>query len=248
MRKKFVYIGLILLVIAVVMFIIFVITSPFSGVLSKITTMYNVSVSSGSFYDVPLSTTNALRGLVFVKLFNGSANVYLFNASTFQAWNSKVQGNATASGIASARTLGPGIGALIASNVNVSQITLTENLSATKANASVVGFSGFNGTAYLVIDNTEGSASSNTIVKGAVLYLALTQSNLSMYEGIGAEVLIIGIVEIALIIAGLVLVIYGAMKKDSDAVPGTIDAKGEASKEYIDSLYKNVDKKKKKSD
>lgn len=252
MRKKFIYIGLILLAIAVVVFLAFVLVSPFSGAVSKIITTYNVSASSGGFYYVPVVTSNSIRSLIYVAL-NSSANIYLFNTSTFQAWSSRMQGNATASGLAYARTLGPGSGALIESNVNVSQILLAENLSSAKLNGSVAGLSGFNSTAYVVIDNTNGSRSRNTSVRGVVLYFGLTQSNFSMYEGIGLEALAVGLAEIALVIAGIVLVIYGAIKKDPNieteagaeksAARGA--AKGETSKEYIDSLYKNVGRRKK---
>jgi hypothetical protein len=244
MRKKFIYIGLLILFIALVIFIALIIESPFSGAISKIVTTYNLSAGSGGFYDVPLSTSNSIRSMIYVAL-NGSANVYLFNTSTFAAWSSRVQGNASADGLASARSLGTGIGSLIESNVNISQITLTDNLSATKVNGSVAGFGGFNGTAYVVIDNTKGSRSSNGVVRGVIVYLGLTQSNLGTYESIGAEVLVAGIAEIALGIAGIVLIVYGVMKKAPEAAEYPGGAKGAASKEYIDSLYKNVGKKKK---
>ena len=252
MRKKFIYIGLLLLAIAVVAFFVFVIASPFSSAISKIVTTYNVSVSSDGFYYVPVSVSNSIRSIIYVAL-NGSTNVYLFNASTFHTWSSKIQSNSTASGLAEARLLGTGIGSLIEHDVNVSQILLTDNLSTSNITETTTGFSGFNGTAYVVIDNTRGSRSNSTAVKGAVLYFGLTPSNLGLYQGVGFEVLGAGIFEIALIIAGLVLIIYGALKKDPNIETGAMGAAGKAndaakggpSKEYIDSLYKGVDKKKK---
>jgi len=172
---------------------------------------------------------------------SGKANIYLFNASAFHLWSSHMDGNSSFSGLAYARNISTNGSSVINNNTTTSQIIITTNQSTSDANSSIIGLNQFNGTAYLVIDNTKGSYSYNTTLNGVVSYFKLTAANYNMYNDIAITELAI----ILLGVAGLIITVYGALKKppttESEAGMGASAAEP-ASKEYINSLYKSVGK------
>lgn len=243
MRKKIFYIGILIFAIAAVLF--FVSGALYSNALARVLTTTNLTVSSGGFSFAAVQTGNSSLVAVYAVASNRT-NMYLFNASAFNAWRNYISGAHLQSGLAYAQALGTPGTSFIDSNTLSSQFILTTNQSELGANSSVIGLSQFNGTAYLVIDNTNGSNSYNTSLKGVVSYFKMTSANLDIYNKIAITELAI----IVLGIAGIITTIYGAIKKAPDSAAVTA-AKGSAeepvSKEYIDSLYKNVGKGRKKS-
>ncbi len=240
MRKKIFYIGIAIFVIALILF--FVSGTLYSSTLSRVIITKNLTVNSGGFAFAPVGTGDASLVAVYAASTNNT-NVYLFNSSAFGLWSSHMTGNYTASGLAFARTLGTSNTAVINENTSGSQIILTQGPSDLGINGSVIGLDQFNGTAYVVIDNSKGSYSSNTALKAVVSYFKMTSANLNTYE----EIAITELVVILVGIAGIILAVYGAIKKPPSpaAEPGAKSAAGDpSSKEYIDSLYKNVDKSK----
>jgi hypothetical protein len=249
MRKKFVYIGLLIFIIAAVVFFTLSTTTIFGNAFSKGVVVVNTTAESGGFSYAPVATGgNAILITVYTVL-SGRANVYLFNSSAFNSWSGYMHSNSPGSGLAYARRLGTAGSSVVENDVSSSELLLTENLSSTGQNGSVVALGGFNGTAYLVIDNTKGSNSSNESVIGVVSYLRVTPSNLSLYRSISMEAGVISLSDLALGIAGIALIVYGIFKREPGieaAMHGKGAEKEQISKEYIDTLYKDVDKKGKK--
>ena len=245
MRKKFIYIGLALLAIAVVIFFALGSVSLF-GSISKGLVTTNVTVTSGGFADVPVTTANASLVVLYVAT-NGNANIYLFNASTFNSWNVSMHGNGPADGLAYATALGTNSSRVIESNVMISELLLMENLSAANQNNSILDIGRFGGIAYLVIDNSMGSPSYNTPIRGVVSYMRLTSDTIGAYKSTIIEAAVIVGADFVLGLAGIILIIYGLLRKAPGAgTEASVKGAEPMSKEYIDELYKNVDRKKRK--
>jgi hypothetical protein len=235
-RKKIFYIGISVFAIALILF--FVSVSLYSHALSRVPIISNLTISRGGFSFAQVETGNTSLVALYA-ISSGKANIYLFNASTFHLWSSHMNSNSSFSGLAYARSISTSGTSVINNNTNTSQIIITTNQSTSDANSSVIGLNQFNGTAYLVIDNTKGSYSYNTTLN--VSYFKLTAANYSMYNNIAITELAI----ILLGVAGLIITVYGALKKPqtTESEAGTGASAGEpVSKEYINSLYKNVDK------
>ena len=237
MRKKIFYIGISVFAIALILF--FVSGSLYSHALSKVLITSNLTISSGGFSNATVETGNTSLVALYA-ISSGKANIYLFNASTFHLWSSHMNGNSSFSGLAYARSISTSGTSVINSNTTTSQIIITTNQSTPAANSSIIGLNQFNGSAYLVIDNTKGSYSYNTTLNGVVSYFKLTAANYSIYNNIAITELAI----ILLGVAGLIITVYGALKKPP-ITESEADAEASAgepvSKEYINSLYKNVD-------
>jgi hypothetical protein len=247
MQKKILYSGLLLLAVAVILFFVIGVGMPFKDILTKSLTTTNVTISSSGFSYVPIATSNAMMIAIYMVI-GGNANIYLLNESAFYEWSSNMHGNSSANGLALVRQIAIGNKSIIISNSNSSQILLTQNTSAINSNESIAGLSSFNGTAYVVIDNSNGSESRNMTLKAVVSYFKLTQSSLNTYKGMGMQILIATGIDIILVIAGIVLLVYGALKKSQNeiAIGGKQAEEAAVSKEYIDALYKKVGKKNRK--
>ena len=246
MRKKIVYIGILLFILAVAVFIAYTYigSSVFSNAVTKVLTTSNLTISAGSFSYAQVSTANSTGDLI-VAFSSGKVNMYLFNFSTFSAWSGYIRSNTSASGISYARSIASN-GSVVENNVNASEFLLTGNLSLSRPNVSVRNIRYFNGTAYVVMDNTKGSDSYDSTLRAVVSYFGLTQANIGAYASIGTEAAILIAAIIALGIAAIILIVYGLMKSEPGSAFGTGLRGGgreQASKGYIDELYKNVGKK-----
>lgn len=235
MRKKLVYIGVGLLIIAIVLFVI----SGYllSGGLSKSIVLTNLTVGAHGFSDVPVIYGNNATALAVYMLVESPANLYVLNGTTFSTWSNYVKSNKNASGLNYVKTL----------NVNSSYIFQNKTVEVVPIRISKSA--AYNNTLpanklYIVIDNTFGSKSTSTPINATVSYLPLDESRLLISAVLGYGVIIIGI-------AAIIVIIYGFIKKDpNQGMPTTIGgkpvAKNQNEKDYVDQLYKGVKTKKRR--
>ncbi len=230
--KKFVYYGLVLIVVAIVLALI----SGYllNGKVSKSITSVNVTVNSGSFTDVAIGGGNYSAIAVYMIMENNT-NMYLMNGSTFAKWSNELEANKSSSGLSIARALGINSSYVFVDKRDVYTQLLTQPSSG--LNSSLSG-------TYVVIDNTAGSNSTAIGFNGQVTYIPLQLSSLLVYEIPMILALIVGL-------AGLIVLIYGIVKKGEQALASTVlttdgKTKEQSDKEYIDQIYKGVDSDKKK--
>ncbi len=247
MKKKFVYIGLVLIVAAFGLLLLAgsLLTSVASGLLAE----HNVTVSSMSFsyLQVILVNQTAIFGVVSSK----PVNFYVFNSTGFAVWSTEVNSGNAISGYATAVALeGKGLlfgyhNALIGT-IPYSQVlgnaTPFYNINASRMPA---------GTYYAVVDNTNGSASDSITFNSTILYPSQTSAaGYASRSASAIAVLASGAGFFVLLIAGIALILYGFFKKTPAQVAGMqtqaagqAKPKGDMSDEQIDQLYKNIKKK-----
>ncbi|HVC58245.1 MAG TPA: hypothetical protein VND15_02095 [Candidatus Acidoferrales bacterium] len=186
----------------------------------------DIKVNASSMIFITVATSN-------------SSNIYLFNSSAFNTWSTQAS-NATANGEAYAAEVN-GRGLLYTyGNSSFVQLTLPDMARNSSYNFSRV----FNGNYYLVIDNTNSSAAKPMAISARAAYVVLNSNTVSSYlkgitYGVGGA--------LALIITGVVVIIYGFFKKKADGAVAAVVQKTKSdttSKEYIDSLYKDIEGKK----
>ena len=244
MKKKLVYIGIILIAAA---FVAVALSGKVLNV-SKLVTEKNLSVASGGFAYEQLTIANGSIVFLVAKI-QGPANFYVFNDTGFSTWTGEVDTGNSPNGYLRAAAL-DGAGAfftfrnvsevLIPSTTNLYNSTPTYEYNRTGIVPA--------GTYYAVVDNTNGSRSSASRVNATVFQLPQTGAKgggLSSFI-YGEE--IFGLTFFILLVAGIVLLIYGLIKKDS-SLSGVDRAKEERKKiglsdEQVDELYKNIKGKK----
>lgn len=224
MIKKLVYIGIAVMIIAAV--VIFGSGLLFKNSLGKNLSTTNATVQPDSFADIPISNYNSNTLLLYV-LTSNYTNIYVLNTSTFSAWSGYVMSHGNASGYAYVEGL----------HVNSSYVLQDKN-------SAVVPIPPANGTRnlYVVIDNTPGSKSSGSSITAFISYVPLESSSVIIY----------GLAEVVAFIvlgAGLIVMIYGALKKGAprpeDIMAASNNPKEQKQNEYVNQLYKDVGKKKK---
>jgi hypothetical protein len=189
MIKKYLYAGLILLIIGVVM--LYEVSSYVTtGTPTGIT---NVTVLHGRIGDVPLRVNATAISIMFVFASNNT-DIYFLNQSAFSGLSSYL--NASPSGSAYSYVKGL--------NINSSDMSLNST-SAVKEEYQTSGTPG-RYYIYAVIDSTAGSPSYNSVVNASVVYKSY---GFGSWETNSIESLI----GIAAIILGVGLLIYGAIKK-----------------------------------
>lgn len=237
MKKKLVYAGLAMIAVAIVLFLsagyVGYSLNGAAGALPAVSV--NKTIASNSFAYVAINTSDAQTVVVSAAL-NAPANIYMFNAADFHSWEGL---EASGGGLAAAQAENPEgnfiyEGTQLIMPMNASKVFLPNDT--------------YNNTLYVVVDNTQGSASSNTSIDARVVYLALNANLLAQYRsklGVPYElVAAMSIIAIVLLIGGIAVVIFGAMKKDVQQEPSPFARKddGESSESYIDALYKDVSK------
>ncbi len=255
MRKKFVYIGAILVIVALIILVLSGSLVSLNGVL----TQANYTVSSGTFSYLSLQLQNR-SAILLVGRFSAPVNFYLFNATAFSKWSAAADSANALPGYQSAQNLeGAGLffdyrnvtSVIVPYQKGAYNVTPLYSLNVSK------GFPG--GTYYAVIDNTPGSPSSGSAINATILYA--TQGSGSSNSAISKfvyEEAAIGLAFFILLIAGIIMLIIGFIKKDKGAVMQQTPAgpvptqrkagKNEMSDEQIDELYKKIKKKSKGSD
>lgn len=252
MDKKILYIGIAVLVAAILVLMLNVSnTSNIANGFSNVLVVKNLSVGSGNFSTVQLNTTNSSYLFIIAEA-NKPSDMYLLNASGFAAWKLGISENLT--GVSTAKSLeGNGVLVVYANAINA---TIPGGLTQSSAPLYTYNESGFfpAGQYYFVVDNTNGSASYGSSVYAKIIYVPpITNSSVQsgQFATIGSQVeqeIVYGTVFFVLIIAGAVLVLYGFFKKPKgteSGTPGPQKLAANADKEYVDKLYKNIEKRKK---
>jgi len=228
MRKKILYIGLLLLVASIV--VLYASSAEAEGMIKNFASSKNITVLNDSFYAMPVQSQNSINAITaIIVMSNSSLNEYVLNASTFSAWSAYMQGNKTASGIHYATMLNKSNSSLIYSNKKVLSIVLPRS----KSNANM----------YLVIDNTYGSNSSKINVPASITVLPMPTNSILPFAG--AE-----IAGIIVLIASFVIIIYGLLRKAKVSQETVLAEAGkgkDSDSAYIENLYKSIEKNKKKS-
>ncbi len=263
MNKRIVLIGVLLIVLGLIAAVIA--TTTFNNSVKTLASqlLRNATINSTmrSFAYVQISLSNASQIYVLAEM-NKSANFYIFNSSAFGAWTASASNTVNSTGLAAAEAL-EGRGALfIAKNS-----TFVDSASPVAPNSTEdIVFSASNatepaGTYYAVSDNTNGSASaSNGTVMTKLVYYApgtLSSNTISKYSGSGTTVLAGSVMFLILIIAGIILLVYGLIKKPkAEALPPQFqepgkkeENKGGAGKpdDYISGIYDKIEGKGKKN-
>lgn len=228
MKKKLVFIGVGLLVTALVLFIIsgYLLSNGFS----KNVNVTSLKVNPDNFTYLPISYNNSISAIAIYSISENQTNLYIFNSSLFSRWYSYMSVNHTAvSGYEYAQHIGASNSSLFR-NTTIQVVPI--NLRGSSANS-------FAGKIYVVVDNTKGSKSASMHVNTSISFVPLSGSTILVSAGLGYGVLILGI-------AAIIIIVWGLLKKD-DSPPKAVAGKGAASsdqKKYVDQLYKGVKKNK----
>ena len=226
MIKKFVYYGLIIVAIAIV--IIFASGYVLTNGLYKSISAKNLTTGPDSFSYFPVSYNSSTQLAIYV-LSNKPLNVYLLNSSTYLTWSAYALSNKSSNGLNYVDRLKVNSTDIFKNETYVVAPIIINNTNKT-----------LKGIIYVVLDNTPGSTSSSKLVNSTIAYLPLGTSKLIVYG-------IFDVVAIILFVAGLIVLAYGLLKKEmiKDQSGKVVNAKDQKDKEYVDSLYKGVKKVKK---
>ncbi|MCW6160043.1 MAG: hypothetical protein LVQ95_03085 [Candidatus Micrarchaeales archaeon] len=252
MIKKIVYVGLIFLAAALIIFLVSgSISSAISQNLQGLSLTQNLTIPQKSFSFVAMPLTNASTFYIAVGNFTKPLNVYLFNNSAFLSWKGSLTGNTPANPLAAAVGL-EGKGAFFIYN-SVTVATIPAYLGS--ANITPLYSTSLNktyaaGNYYFVMDNTNGISSSMS-VNATVAYLPpLTNSSLKSgaFANIGSEFqqeVYLGVFFFIFLVVGVVVIVWGIMKKpkseaEAPAYGWKPAKKDEVNPNYVNQLYKNV--------
>ncbi len=249
MDKKIFYTGLVLLLIGIVTVMIggAAVSNTLSS--SKLSTeVVNMTVPVHGFNFTTVQAINQSYFLALAKI-APKANFYLFNSSAFDAFQSYAHSASNSiNGLNYSKSL-EGKGALyIYSNATSATIPPVNSTNFTKP--IYIGMNETSpfapGTYYLVVDNTNGSASSVTGVYSSILvFLPFTKSSIQGNSVGWGVIAALGIAYVLLIV-GIALTIYGWVKKPASeslrVVKEEKPAEGTTEKAYIEQLYKNIGK------
>jgi hypothetical protein len=103
MIKKFIYIGLVMILVAVILAVL-------SGYLltnstGKQVVASNITVNASSFADLPIQLHNSTALAIYVVEANAT-NIYILNSAQFSEWSSYMDSHGNASGVGYVETLG----------------------------------------------------------------------------------------------------------------------------------------------
>ena len=228
MKKKIVFIGIGLLVAALILFLLsgFLLTNG----LGSSTKLVNLTVKADNFAVVNIAFSGNTSALAVYAISESPINLYVLNNSALSEFEAYITANRNASGISYIHNL----------NVNSSYIFTNSMLSIVPISVgSASTRSVFPGNRVnVVLDNTFGSKSVSNTINASVSYLPLRSSRLIASAALGYAVLILGIV-------GIILIVYGLVKKDESksgpqGAGGGKASKAQQDKEYVDRLYKGV--------
>lgn len=255
MIKKIVYIGLILLATALIVFMVSGgISSEISQNLQGLAQSQNLTIPQNSFSYVAMPLSNSSTFYLAVANFSKPINVYLLNNSAFASWKSAVSGNTPVNSLGVAVSL-EGKGAFyIYNSVTIATIpAYLGNANITPLYSASINKTYAAGNYYFVMDNTNDSSSALQ-VQSRVAYLPpVTNSSLKTgaFANIGNEFqqeVYLGVFFFIFLVLGVIILVWGVMKKPKNegeqAAPGwKPQTKGELNPKYVNQLYKNVRRK-----
>ncbi|MGC8648727.1 MAG: hypothetical protein ACP5UN_00700 [Candidatus Micrarchaeia archaeon] len=252
MIKNIVYVGIIIIILSF-LFLFFasstITSTNLNSTISSLISEKNYTINSNSFasYKINLNTTASIAALVSS---NANINLYLMSSNAFLAWKntlSNASNNASGINIAS-KFEGDGV-YYIFKDINSASIPvgLIKNITAIPIYSSNSLLT--NGTYYLVVDNTRGSASSNQIVNTTILYIppltnqTLNSPQFSQIKNMINESILLGSIFFITFIIGVAVLIYGLIKKPQNVV---VESKGVVSKislADVNKLYEGIEDK-----
>ena len=241
MIKKFAIIGIVLIILAFVAGGIGAsLTNPLSVFVQK-----NITVPAGNYSYLSIAVP-AHADFIFEARAASPVNFYVFNGSAFAKWSSPAAN--LSPGISSAVSL-ESAGALMI-EPNITDITFpTSANSTTSYVAPESDILNFSHDYYFVFQNP-----SILIDNVTARYLPpVTNTTLRTDSKLRNLVYEYGAISVAVILilaAGVIVLIYGIIKKPKQLSIDSPDGKGngdEPDKAYIDTLYKNVEKSQRKA-
>ncbi len=255
MWKKVVLIGLVLILVSFAVALAgssFIPNNPIISPNSLKAT--NVTVGPGSFSYVQLSDTNQSFFYILASM-SSNTNFYVFNQSGFSAWQNDIRTSNATSGLAYAISLEKSGAFLIYKNT--SSVFMIPGVGVEQSPLVLYTYNGSapypTGSYYFVVDNTNQSPSYSQQVKASFIYTP--PISVSATQGAINELLYVGGASSIFFIAGIIVGLYGLIKKapekplkDISASSGdTVKTAGSVDPKYVDQLYKGIDKKRKKA-
>lgn len=198
MIRKYLYAGAILLVIAVV--VLYSVSSYITA--GTPTSILNTTVPRHGVADVPVLVNSSAVSIIFVFADN-LTNIYFMNQSAFGGLSAYLSGNSSKSAYSY----------VSAHSLNSSDVFLNASSGIKEVYQTSPGGTPqtSNYYVYAVIDSTGGSPSYNGSVNASVVYKSYSYGS---WIGHSGEAL----VGIALLIGGVALLIYGAIRKPKGIV------------------------------
>lgn len=244
--KKTVYLGIGLILIAIVIFL-FSRSVGINSIMKSVAglmVMKSVVITNNSFYTLKLSLSNT--PLAFYAISSNDINFYLMNSKAYNMWNSSYFIKEYGSGIVRAEHLEKNGTIMIYNNTKNMGFPISPSYNISYVIKNFNNTHIINSTYYLVADNTNGSKSNSTDVKFSIRYFPnLNSNNATIYQNynklknswktIIIETLIAGI----FFVVGLIIILYMFIKKRKKKKKEEIKDKNE---DYINELYKNIDK------
>lgn len=263
MIKKIVYIGLLLLFIGIAMGIATSRTGlPTQSSVSPYIENESAAGLNSSSVNLKVGEDNFSFGImniyqntsIYLVSVNASnyVNIYLFNGSGFKKWDNLISNSPNATGSADAGSLQKsGAVDLIYNTSSAKMTNLYYDANGTPTYKEIRP-----GSYYIVVDNTKGSVSSSKNITANVTYYVapfsletqLSQNLTTQTASIFSPVkLLSGII----VFIAIIVIIYGLIKSEKkpedQQKTGTKQKRGifasdEPRQEYIDLLYKNIEK------
>jgi hypothetical protein len=252
MDKKILYIGIAVLVVALLVLLFNISnTSSIASGFSNVLVQQNISVSSGGFASLTLNSSNVSFLFIIAEL-SKPANLYFMNQSGYTAWSAGIGANRT--GLKEAVALeGNGVLAVYANAVNA---TIPPQIASSAAPLYIFNQSGLypKGHYYFLVDNTNGSESAGSPITAKFVYVPpFTNSTFTtgQFANLSSQIdseVVYGAVFFVLLVAGIVVLLYGFFKKPKGQPPNpSVSQKlpANADQAYVDKLYQNIEKRKK---
>ncbi|MGC8537955.1 MAG: hypothetical protein ACP5MZ_03155 [Candidatus Micrarchaeia archaeon] len=262
MRKKLVIIGVIILIAGIVVseLVTNLEQPPFY------TENLTIAANGYNYAEFNFTSTDAL--FVFESLFKAPMNVYVMNTSAFSSWKSSLNQSTPPNGFAAAVSLeGNGVVGIYKNmstylldypiNYTKNVVYLDKNLTKNSTSDSNLSISASNATYFIVFNNMNGNVSNSLPNRVNIRYIPpLSLSNLQSDHAVVNYIYISGgslLVSLVLVIAGIVILVIGLIKKPKILATEVPEVSGKVSTGKLDrkikerdELYKGIKEKKQK--
>ncbi len=245
MKKKFLYIGIALILVSIIIFgyIVHVVSSISSPSVQSKLGIVNYTISKGGFESYNF-TSNGNKS-AFIALIGKKIDFFLFNSSGYNLW----LGNATLANAENLEGRGTMIIALNSTNFTMPLPSseniyyMAKSLNKTDLKNGILPVGNYTSVFY----NGPGSYSANYSTYVVLTYLP--SSKLSYLGGFIGDFAILGVVAIIAFIAGIIIILYAFLSKEKVSNNSSFQGKGKPKgkdsnnqeDKYIDDLYSYVD-------
>ncbi len=255
MDKRFAYIGIALMIIAFIILVANSFTTNIGSSFANVVVYSNMTIQPHSYGSASINASEASYFFVVAHT-NKPVNFYFFNKSAYYAWRNATEAFPQGNGRFTAISLENKGAFMIYSNETNMSIPNATNPSSKPIYAANQSTPYGNGTYFLVVDNTNGSESSSYQINATVAYLppinnsTISSGALSGLSGQLTEAIQVGVVFFIMLVAGIVLLAYGLIKKPQGQGAGTPQPGQKlnvrANQQDVDQMYQNVEKKRTK--